>query len=58
VKEKRIQILYNQKVIADTIYNEPIGNLMGIESSFVGTGKIDYIRVYDREGTSVMREEF
>lgn len=58
VKEKRIQIFFNEEKLVDTLYTKPIGDLMGLETSFVGTGEVDFIRIFDKKNNAVMREEF
>ncbi|WP_422082159.1 hypothetical protein [Ulvibacterium sp.] len=58
VKDKRVQLFIDGQPVLQTVFSLDTGKIIGVVYRFQGTGSVDYLRLYDRDGALRFREEF
>lgn len=58
VRDKAVEVFLDKKSILKTAFSFNAGNIIGVGYGFEGTGLVDYVRLYDKEGKVAFREEF
>ncbi len=58
VEDKTVQVLLNEQPVLESTFSLNAGEIIGIVYRFQGTGSVDYLRLYDGEGTIRFREEY
>lgn len=58
VKDKAVEVFLGKKSILKTTFSFKAGKIIGVGYSFEGTGLVDYVRLYDKDGKAALLEEF
>ncbi|HSU27228.1 MAG TPA: hypothetical protein VLJ68_02525, partial [Chitinophagaceae bacterium] len=58
VRNREVSIILNGKLISKQAYAEDAGNVVGFRYSFLGAGKVAYLKLSDKSGTLVFDEKF
>ncbi len=58
VRNREVSIILNGKLISKQSYQEDAGNVVGFRYSFLGAGKVDYLKLSDKSGNLVFEERF
>ncbi|GAB2564277.1 hypothetical protein [Spirosoma areae] len=58
VVNKHVSIYFDDKLIYQTTYKKPIGDIMALSITSKGSGETDYVRLYDRTMNAMFTDDF
>ena len=58
VKKRKAQIFLNGKFIKEQLYEKDAGEIVGFRYVFLGSGSVNYLRLFNGQKAIVYREEF
>lgn len=57
-KKKRVGVYLDDVQIYSVRYNDPLDDVKGISFSFMGSGAVDYVKLFNNEGELLYHDDF